>query len=411
MLAGPHPPSLFQAGLPCARVARLPAPPESGWARVERSNSATHRARWTGAARLQAHPVPWLAGGRDAAPTQSALFENARKLSIKVDRRGLGPHWPRTSCGRAAGGPAGDPRLRQGSPPRRRAEERLEPFPGAGSRRNTWLRYRLSSGRGPRKEQRARWLQVRRLSCRRLHRPSVAAALARFLLLFPVECAPAPTFDAPVRVLTVEGPTRAVGLFVPVYTVLAFARGMPKAPILYATAAGLVLVRTVATRWRLNARACEGARQSSTRMPAGTRRVHTRFACQPHAHMHAHGHVRMQTTRPKQQEGLNFSRRLMRKARRCTGLLEQCTGRGLWSQDFCSISGLVCIAHTDTHAHTHTHTHTHTDAGRVVCLILLVVRAGQRRHQRDYDPPHGPPLPGLCLCVCWRHLCFYTLSV
>ena len=123
----------------------------------------------------------------------------------------------------------------------------------------------MSSGRGPRKEQRARWSQVRRLSCRRLHRPSVAAALARFLLLFPVECAPAPTFDAPVRVLTVEGPTRAVGLFVPVYTVLAFARGMPKAPILYATAAGLVLVRTVATRWRLNARACEGARQSSTR--------------------------------------------------------------------------------------------------------------------------------------------------
>ena len=80
MLAGPHPPSLFQAGLPCARVARLPAPPESGWARVERSNSATHRARWTGAARLQAHPVPWLAGGRDAAPTRSALFECAKLI-------------------------------------------------------------------------------------------------------------------------------------------------------------------------------------------------------------------------------------------------------------------------------------------------------------------------------------------
>ena len=267
------------------------------------------------------------------------------------DQRWTGSRWSR-----------GDPRLRQGSPPRRRAEERLEPFPGAGSRRNTWLRYRLSSGRGPRKEQRARWLQVRRLSCRRLHRPSVAAALARFLLLFPVECAPAPTFDAPVRVLTVEGPTRAVGLFVPVYTVLAFARGMPKAPILYATAAGLVLVRTVATRWRLNARACEGARQSSTRMPAGTRRVHTRFACQPHAHMHAHGHVRMQTTRPKRQEGLNFSRRLMRKVRRCTGLLEQCTGRGYGpgiSAAFLGWSALHTQTHTHTHIHTHTHTHTH----------------------------------------------------
>ena len=375
MLAGPHPPSLFQAGLPCARVARLPAPPESGWARVERSNSATHRARWTDAARLQAHPVPWLAGGRDAAPTQSALFENARKLSIKVDRRALGilgPHWPRTSCGRAAGGPAGDPRLRQGSPPRRRAEERLEPFPGAGSRRNTWLRYRLSSGRGPRKEQRARWLQVRRLSCRRLHRPSVAAALARFLLLFPVECAPAPTFDAPVRVLTVEGPTRAVGLFVPVYTVLAFARGMPKAPILYATAAGLVLVRTVATRWRLNARACEGARQSSTRMPAGTRRVHTRFACQPHAHMHAHGHVRMQTTRPKQQEGLNFLRLLMRKARRCTGLLEQCTGRGYGPGISAAFLGWSAL-HTQTHTHTHIHTYTHTHTPTHTCIAFAVV--------------------------------------
>ena len=191
------------------------------------------------------------------------------------DQRWTGSRWSR-----------GDPRLRQGSPPRRRAEERLEPFPGAGSRRNTWLRYRLSSGRGPRKEQQARWSQVRRLSCRRLHRPSVAATLARFLLIFPVECAPAPTFDAPVRVLTVEGPTRAVGLFVPVYTVLAFARGMPKAPILYATAAGLVLVRTVATRWRLKARACEGSRQSSTRECLRARAA-CNAICMPAACAHA----------------------------------------------------------------------------------------------------------------------------